>query len=217
MKGRKRLRYRLAVSAMAAFLGCGMLSWNDQAFVSAGFPVKQELTTTAEAPVETEVPASPDSIQETDLLLPLDRQENLRDHEVVLTAAPCIVVEDNTVKREASVPETSTVNVLPAEQQSAIGQSPASQSIVQSLERKGTPKENYKIAETDPDVVLDAAAFTSGPPDQKTADQTADSAGESKEVKAAKDGQAQETRPNASKAAQKTDSMVKTEKHENRE
>lgn len=39
----------------------------------------------------------------------------------------------------------------------------ASGRIVASLQKKGTPVGNYKVSEVDSDIVLDAAAYTSGP------------------------------------------------------
>lgn len=35
--------------------------------------------------------------------------------------------------------------------------------IVRDLERRGTPRGNYKISEADDDVVIDAEAYTEGP------------------------------------------------------
>ena len=39
----------------------------------------------------------------------------------------------------------------------------AGTAIVRDLERRGTPRGNYKISEADDDVVIDAEAYTEGP------------------------------------------------------
>ena len=39
----------------------------------------------------------------------------------------------------------------------------AGTAIVRDLERRGTPRDNYKISEADDDVVIDAEAYTEGP------------------------------------------------------
>ena len=39
----------------------------------------------------------------------------------------------------------------------------AGAAIVRDLERRGTPRGNYKISEADDDVVIDAEAYTEGP------------------------------------------------------
>lgn len=37
--------------------------------------------------------------------------------------------------------------------------------IITSLQEKGTPAKNYKISEAEPDIILDAEAFSIGPND----------------------------------------------------
>ncbi len=39
----------------------------------------------------------------------------------------------------------------------------AGAAIVRDLERRGTPRGNYKISEADDDVIIDAEAYTEGP------------------------------------------------------
>ena len=39
----------------------------------------------------------------------------------------------------------------------------AGTAILRDLERRGTPRGNYKISEADDDVVIDAEAYTEGP------------------------------------------------------
>ena len=43
----------------------------------------------------------------------------------------------------------------------------AGSAIVQSLQQKGTPKDNYKVSEIDDDIILDAVAYISGPGDKQ--------------------------------------------------
>ena len=204
MKRRKKWTYRLAAAVVAALFGCGMLSWNTQAFVSADLPVKQEL------PAVSVVSAEQETSEASAMPAPVP------DNELLLPAAPCIVVEDNAVKVESAVQEARPSEARTNQQQTVSNPSQAGQDIVKSLEIKGTPKENYKIAETDPDIVLDAVAFTSGPPEMKGTDKAAVPAKENKASAAPKTGKEQRAEMKSAKAVQGAETTGKTQKQESK-
>lgn len=93
---------------------------------------------------------------------PVEEKQSAQEMEsTAVESMPMIVSEPVLPKAvlAANVPKEEQLQPVP--QANTVGT--AGQAIVQSLQQKGTPKENYKVSEVDDDIVLDAAAFTSGP------------------------------------------------------
>lgn len=70
-----------------------------------------------------------------------------------------------TAQCEAAEAQGNEIVMESAEAVSTKPLSVEAQAIVASLQAKGTPAENYKVSEAEPDIVIDAVAFVCGPND----------------------------------------------------
>ena len=175
MMGSKPGRWKLGAAGgvLLAAVGCGIFQWSGQASTVPSSSVSSEAVQMVSAAPPDSAAAEPEAVQK-----PLTAEVvTAVDHED-MTAAAASSVSLGTDSAElpleserfmAAQPELTvqmtaavspSVHPAPVPPKTAAGQSRA---IVQSLQQRHTPPANYKVAEADDDIVLDAVAMADGP------------------------------------------------------
>lgn len=175
MMGSKPGRWKLGAAGgvLLAAVGCGIFQWSGQASTVPSSSVSSEAVQMVSAAPPDSAAAEPEAVQKplaAEVVTAVDHEDmtaaaaspaspGTDSAELSLESEPLTAVQPDLTAGTAAVAAPS---VHPKSIPSAAGAG-QSRAIVQSLQQRHTPPTNYKVAEADDDIVLDAVAMADGP------------------------------------------------------